>query len=162
MTSLMPEAVNLKKTGRDVERLVEILSSGMDKPIVQLWFGLTCISPVPGFQFAQLLKNVITKARQRHVLPPLSKAASPAFGPTHLSDDGPPWKAMGIPSTSVVEQRQSSGTGNGLGLSDGSPVELGPSSHVDFAYAEHLFSDNDRGINGGAEVSNYAFVSAGQ
>ncbi|CAD6587362.1 MAG: hypothetical protein TREMPRED_004729 [Tremellales sp. Tagirdzhanova-0007] len=139
LTSLMPEAVNLKKTGRDVERLVEILSS------------------VPGFQFAQLLKNVITKARQRHVLPPLSKAASPAFGPTHLSDDGPPWKAMGIPSTSVVEQRQSSGTGNGLGLSDGSPVELGPSSHVDFAYAEHLFSDNDRGINGGAEVSNYAF-----
>ena len=63
---------------------------------------------------------------------------------------------MDISSASVMGQPQATGTGTGLGLNAGSPVELGSSSHVDFAYAEHLFSDNDRGISGGAEVSDYA------
>ena len=160
----MPEAVNLKQTGREVERLVEILSRGMTSSIFDVWFFLMRVLVlVPGFQFAQLLRNVIVKARRRHVLPPASKAASPTLGPTDVSIDGIPWKAMDLQpmSTPTMGQSQSIGSDVMPRQSDESPVDLGPSSQVDFLYAEHLFSDNGRANNGGAEASDYVFVGEG-
>lgn len=62
MASLLPEACDLHQVGRDVEQVAVMLTQ------------------VPGFQLAHFLREIMSKARQDHVLPPslsVSRAPSP-------------------------------------------------------------------------------------
>ncbi|KIR69390.1 hypothetical protein I314_00501, partial [Cryptococcus bacillisporus CA1873] len=64
MASLLPEACDLHKVGRDVEQVAVMLSQ------------------VPGFQLAHSLREIISKAKQDHVLPSslaVSRAPSPSL-----------------------------------------------------------------------------------
>ncbi|GMK57174.1 hypothetical protein CspeluHIS016_0400080 [Cutaneotrichosporon spelunceum] len=67
LTSLMPDAVDLRQTGRDLEAVTQILAQ------------------VPGFQFAQQIRDILGRARRQHVLPPASRG-SPTSGSVPLPD----------------------------------------------------------------------------
>ncbi|KAL7420665.1 hypothetical protein Q5752_004616 [Cryptotrichosporon argae] len=60
LASLFPDAVDLRRTARDMTQLANILSE------------------LPGINFAHQLHDVIRKARRRRVFPPETRAASPA------------------------------------------------------------------------------------
>jgi hypothetical protein len=77
LTSLMPDAVDLRQTGRDLEAVTKILAKGE--------FNEIQADPVPGFQFAQQIRDVLRRARRRHVLPPASRG-SPTSGSVPLPD----------------------------------------------------------------------------
>ena len=63
LTSLIPEHVaDIRQTGRDLEAITE------------------CLAQVPGFQFAQHIRDIVVKARRMHVLPPSSRSGSPRLG----------------------------------------------------------------------------------
>ncbi|BEI86267.1 hypothetical protein CcaverHIS002_0605540 [Cutaneotrichosporon cavernicola] len=95
LTSLMPDAVDLRQTGRDLEAVTQILAR------------------VPGFQFAQQIRDILRRARRKHVLPPASRG-SPTSGSVPLPDV----------------------SGSGLETTpDGLPL--------DFFLAEQLFGDAD-------------------
>lgn len=111
MSSLMPEEVNVRKVGRDVEQIAQTLSK------------------VPGFQFAQVLRNVLVKARRKRHLPPASKPASPQRGPLALP-------AFNANSSSPVDLNFNT---TPTGMSAGN--ESGFTTDLDFLYAEQLFSD---------------------
>ncbi|KLT44131.1 hypothetical protein CC85DRAFT_283918 [Cutaneotrichosporon oleaginosum] len=67
LTSLMPDAVDLRQTSRDLEAVTKILAL------------------VPGFQFAQQIRDILLRARRRRVLPPASRG-SPTSGSVPLPD----------------------------------------------------------------------------
>lgn len=86
LTSLMPDAVDLRQTGRDLEAVTKILAR------------------VPGFQFAQQIRDILRRARRKHVLPPASRA-SPTSGSIPL----PNVDAASSPSTTTTSVPQTVG-----------------------------------------------------
>lgn len=73
LTSLIPEHVkDIRQTGRDLEAVTK------------------CLAEVPGFQFAQDIRNILVKARRKRVLPPSSKASSPTPATVALPPVGNP------------------------------------------------------------------------
>lgn len=125
MSSLMPEVVNVRQVGRDVEQIAQTLSK------------------VPGFQFAQVLRNVLLKARRKRHLPPASKPASPQRGPLAL-----PTVAANSSSPVDLSSGNFNTTPTGMG---GGGSDPGLTSDLDFLYAEQLFSDT--GVLGGGSAS---------
>ncbi|CAD6573450.1 MAG: hypothetical protein TREMPRED_000828 [Tremellales sp. Tagirdzhanova-0007] len=121
VTSLVPEAVNSKQIGRDVENVADMLTQ------------------VPGFQFANFLREVITRARRHNVLPPPSRPTSPINDPAPL---------LPLPQ---LEDRTASTSTSGKDPSPSSSFPMtsdayvlggrdGQSQPFDFSYAEHLFA----------------------
>jgi hypothetical protein len=128
MTSLVPEVVDARRIGKDVEQLAIMLSQGMSLCEAQLMI-------VPGFQYASLLKDVIQKARRNKLLPPASRPGSPKSGATTV----PSWNSQ--PSTSASSQTQQ--TDISKFTFERQPSELFPA--LDFSYAEQLLASNGNG-----------------
>ena len=72
LASLLPDEVDLRQTGRDVEALASRLDEGTYKTP-------KCISltPVPGFHHGRTLQRVLRKAHKERVIPPKTRPASP-------------------------------------------------------------------------------------
>ncbi|WWD16319.1 hypothetical protein CI109_100745 [Kwoniella shandongensis] len=79
LASLFPEAVDLRRTAKDLNQLADVLAQ------------------FPGFHFAQRLRYVITKARTRRVFPPETRPPSPGLYDPH--DGGRP--VWGEPPTPI-------------------------------------------------------------
>jgi len=132
---LIPEAVNTRKIGRDVEKVADLLTT------------------VPGFQFAKFLREVIVRARRSHVLPPASKPASPSHQHMQL----PSLEPSLAPSTTIGPGISGSGftptalsNGNGNGVLDFGGFASSDSGIFDFGYAEQLFNNGPAANVGGA------------
>lgn len=136
LSSLIPEHVDIKQTGRDLESLTKRLAQ------------------VPGFQFAQQLREIIIKARRQHVLPPSSRAPSrvPSRNPSPTPDDRPRFDGYATGSTS-------------LQLSPVIPTQLDTvlgttpeAVSLDFLLAEQLFAsgthEQKQGLSPSAETSS--------
>ncbi|ORY32276.1 hypothetical protein BCR39DRAFT_45188 [Naematelia encephala] len=141
-TSLMPEAVNTRQIGRDVEKLAAILAQ------------------VPGFQFATHLRDVIQKARRHNILPPASKPPSPAHQNSALpsltmtaATAPPPQFASQSPYST-----HSNGSTSGLldfNFNGNNTGSMDAGQGFDFGYAEALFGQTgDAAVGlGGSFVS---------
>lgn len=151
LTSLMPDAVDLRQTGRDLEAVTKILAQGAS-PVS--YFDALELMTVPGFQFAQQIRDILRRARRKHVLPPPSRA-SPTSGSVPL----PPLSDHPLP-TSGAPQALSSGSGSvsggagtntnagtsagggaGATLMSGPPTATPEGLPLDFFLAEQLFSN---------------------
>lgn len=171
MASLVPDGVNLRQIGRDVEKITIILTQGMS-PRFRYYDSLedprgkrgvelirSVIPVVPGFQFAHLLSNIITRARRQNVLPPLTRPPSPLHSghptnhPFQLSTiintptSQPPSSASGINTIpefnfdldhTPLSNADSVGAGSGLG-----------ENGFDFQFAEQLFSEPSSRVGNG-------------
>ncbi|WVQ82646.1 hypothetical protein IAT38_004778 [Cryptococcus sp. DSM 104549] len=148
VASLVPESCNLRQVGRDVEEVSAMLAT------------------VPGFQFAQFLRDVMRRARRDHVLPPSSRApsrapsrhASPSRGLSKLPPD-----PLSAPHTSWTNEPAPTGMSlpvPGLGTGFDSSSDTGLSSHLDFLYAEQLFANTGLGQNAGQIMVSTALSSA--
>ncbi|GFZ43669.1 hypothetical protein JCM24511_01389 [Saitozyma sp. JCM 24511] len=134
MSSLIPEAANLRQVGRDVEQVAKILTN------------------VPGFQFAQLLRGILRKARRKHVLPPASRAPSPVrnaaplpgFTPSSASPSNFPPSATNSATGSDSLNFTNTTAGTAMAGTDSNLT-----SHLDFSYAEQLFNDSSATFGGG-------------
>ncbi|KAL7424794.1 hypothetical protein Q5752_000478 [Cryptotrichosporon argae] len=141
LTSLMPEAVDTRQTGRDVEQLANILAR------------------VPGFQFAQHLREVLKQARRRRVLPPATRASSPTLGSTTLPPahgHGHDWSDLRMSALPSLPTMPSPLDGLGaagaaaVGFAGPQAVSMQPgvssttpeNGLIDFTYAEQLFANN--------------------
>lgn len=153
MSSLTPEAVDVRQVGRDVERVALMLTKGTFGPCSKL-------TAVPGFQFAQLLRDVLSRARKRHVLPPASKPGSPTGhgvplpgtlggGMTALAPTPSSASLAGIMNNPSPNQFGQYSNGN-LGTSGVSPHNGSDSAfssallglpELDFGLADQLFTD---------------------
>lgn len=119
MTSLVPEVVDARRIGKDVEQLAIMLSQGMSpsRPLLMT---------VPGFQFASLLRDVVQKARRNKLLPPASRPGSPGRNGQAV----PTWTpnpTVNQPPTDYTK------------FAFDQPTELFPS--LDFSYAEQLLAN---------------------
>jgi hypothetical protein len=130
MTSLVPEVVDARRIGKDVEQLAIMLSQGMFS------LGEIRLMIVPGFQYASLLRDVIQKARRNKLLPPASRPGSPKSGQMSV----PSWNSQ--PSTSTSSQTQQ--TDYSKFAFDHQPTELFPA--LDFSYAEQLLASNGNAV----------------
>ncbi|WOO78184.1 Transcriptional activator of proteases prtT [Vanrija pseudolonga] len=125
LASLMPEAVgDLAQIADDLEAVTDLLAA------------------VPGYQFAQQIRDLIQRARRKHILPPASKrSTSPASGSAQQG------------GVAASEALRSPGGGPGKGrvkeLASNAPSTAGDSVTaftppegfpLDFFYAEQLFS----------------------
>lgn len=95
--------------------------------------------PVPGFQYASLLRDVIQKARRNKLLPPASRPGSPKNGNATV----PSWNAQ--PSASSQPPQDYSNY-----TFDHQPTELFPA--LDFSYAEQLLANGNGNGNGNGGV----------
>lgn len=123
LTSLVPEGANTRQIGRDVERVAQVLTR------------------VPGFQFAQHLREVLGRARRQKVLPPPSKPASPASRPVALPPMTQTPNIFGETPPGALSSDPGSAPGYSFGVSP--TVDAHP---FDFSYAEQLFS-GDMSLN---------------
>nr|XP_031860933.1 uncharacterized protein CI109_003660 [Kwoniella shandongensis]KAA5528005.1 hypothetical protein CI109_003660 [Kwoniella shandongensis] len=137
MASLVPESCNLRQIGRDVEQVAQMLKK------------------VPGFQFANFLRDVVKKARRDHVLPPSSQAPSRLPSPsrsymtlpmmsTPLEQPQSTWSTHLAPDASNTTSGPSVSMSNvpiNMDLVGTGGSDSGMSSHLDFLYAEQLFAN---------------------
>lgn len=138
LTSLIPEEVDIRQTGRDLEALTKRLAQ------------------VPGFQFAQQLREIIVKARRRHFLPPSSKA--PSRNPSPGPDPGPEDKHNRGQREPYLPVSGSHPTpalspANAVDMLVGSATGTTPENiALDFFYAEQLFTTT--GADGSEHLKN--------
>ncbi|ORX36060.1 hypothetical protein BD324DRAFT_630025 [Kockovaella imperatae] len=99
LTSLVPEVVDVRQLGKDLEGIAHALTQ------------------VPGFQYAELLRQVVLKARRENILPP----ASP---PRETSPDMTAMQ-FGAPAMQQL------------------PADMG---FLDFNYAEQLLNDQPASV----------------
>lgn len=117
------------------------------------------LTAVPGFQFAQLLRDILLKARKKHVLPPPSRAPSPSrmnpgfttsrFTPVPTASDHPyasPAGGVGAHPGVSPNYGSESALSSGFGLPE-----------LDFGLAEQLF--NEGGGVWGSGGGGLGFVS---
>ncbi len=142
----MPEEVNLRQVGRDVEDIAKALTQGKS------YGKIITDAIVPGFQFAQVLRDVVTKARRKRVLPPSSRASSPP--PTQGGAGRRSWNPVpraldsANPSNTIMPAQMTNFTFDTsppmIGALGGPGMPIGTdgmASHLDFLYAEQLFND---------------------
>ena len=109
--------------------------------------------PVPGFQFANFLREVITRARRHNVLPPPSRPTSPISGPAQ------------VPRRHQLEESTVTRSTPGKDPSPSASFPIasdayafggrdGQSQPFDFSYAEHLFAHP-----GSFSTPSHGFVS---
>ena len=160
----MPEVTNPRQVGRDVESVANLLTQGECPGFSGLLSGTLCsylaipycyfptasLITVPGFQFAQILRDVIRRARRNKILPPASKPPSPTLGAlSHLPSD----QISPLPST-LSSIPSASGSADFFGIDGGAAGQTGSgTSAFDFTYAEQLFSDTGRTPGGFGYVS---------
>lgn len=153
MTSLVPEVVNARQIGRDVEQLAIMLSQGTfltSRQLLELHAVLSLIQIVPGFQFASLLRDVISRARRNKVLPPASRPGSPR---SHQAP-APAW--ISTSQSQTTQPTEPSQEYNSFAFDQ--PSEPFPA--LDFSYAEQLLGTTS-GMNGnGSDTPITGFVSA--
>lgn len=129
--TLVPDVIDLRRTGRDIEALAQVLQRG----------------PGPGAMLAEQIEQVLRRARSKRVLPPPSRGSSPHPGAglnrTALSD-----------ARSGDEAGRGHGKGNGLeGLGGGAGENGGAEVGADLAnvgfeflndwsFPEDLFNGN--------------------
>ena len=82
-----PDNVDLRKVMLDVEELILALSSSMCLKPVTTTRNLMSIPPVPATRYARTLRLMLTRARQRNILPARSLPCGPVDGP---ENGGPP------------------------------------------------------------------------
>jgi len=123
MTSLVPEMVDARRIGKDVEQLAGMLNQ------------------VPGFQFASLLRDVIRRARRNKVLPPPSKPSSPTRGTLALPTMWPSPRASSAASQGSASQNAQNPDGTTFPFDQ---PEVGV-PQLDFLYAEQLFNSGRTG-----------------
>ncbi|WWC86390.1 uncharacterized protein L201_001266 [Kwoniella dendrophila CBS 6074] len=102
MATLVPESCNLRQIGKDVEQVAIMLSKGESIDAEKV-----ADQVVPGFMFANLLREVVKKARRDQVLPPASRAPSRLPSPIRNHAALPPsdqnsWSSGLTPNTSFV------------------------------------------------------------
>lgn len=196
---MVPEVVNARQIGRDVEQLAIMLTQGKSKSpipshrLLRLLYlcgkDLVLMLPlVPGFQFASLLRDVLSKARRNKLLPPASRPASPSRTQHPQAPALPTWSdsalgsggsglgngtgtgtGTGSSSTAPPSLSQSLETGqefsNGFTFDQPGPGETFPGAPLDFSYAEHLLghtttaSSGKNGHMNGAETPMNGLVS---
>lgn len=135
--TLVPDAIDLRATGRDIEALAQILHRG----------------PGPGAMLAEQIQQVLRRARSKRVLPPPSRASSPRRERARASSprrEGEARKAGGVGMTAVSSAEQSEGHGehatgshgaNGTGAA-ADVVNVGFEFLNDFSFPEDLFNGN--------------------
>lgn len=74
LASLLPDEVDLRQTGRDVEDLASRLDEGV---MMCCPLALRLTRAVPGFSHGRILQQVLGKARKERVIPPKTQPASP-------------------------------------------------------------------------------------
>lgn len=131
MTTLVPEVVDARRIGRDVEQLAIMLSQGTSTVCAEL-------TSVPGFQFASLLRDVIQKARRNKTLPPASRPGSPTRngnGQVYL----PSWSGSRPSAQSVQSASSAQPQSQDFKFAFDQPSEPFPA--LDFSYAEQLLGN---------------------
>lgn len=142
--TLVPDAIDLRATGRDIEALAAVLQRG----------------PGPGAMLADQIQAVLRRARSKRVLPPRSRPGSPRradglSGMTALGDGADGGHGNGNGHAHGHGQGQGQGHGHGgMMLSVGhSAVGEREEGHVDlgnvgfeflndFSFPEDLFNGN--------------------
>lgn len=138
LASLMPEAVgDLAQIADDLEAVTDLLAAGGFLVLASM---LT--HPVPGYQFAQQIRDLIQRARRKHILPPASKpAASPTSGSVQQGEaaasEGVRSPGGGPGRSRVKELASNAPSTAGDSVTAFTPPEGFP---LDFFYAEQLFS----------------------
>lgn len=79
LSSLLPHSCDLKQVGRDVEALAATMASCKSTADVTH-------SPDPGLQVSEHLRDVVSKARRSHELPPSTQPSSPTLYARNFAD----------------------------------------------------------------------------
>ena len=124
LTSLVPEVVDVRQLGKDLEAIAHALTQGEHLVRREL-------TPVPGFQYADLLRQVLLKARRENVLPPASPAGLNSPHSFNVEVTHMPAMPDAMPFDTNMPMRDQPVPAMGL---------------LDFGYAEQLLNNENGGM----------------